>query len=281
LVDTNKDDKLDTEIAKRLDDLFGEGIAFSDKNGVLKADDPTADENKSPDTPPVAAPTAEEDEIVELEHTVANEEDAEPTSVDYPLSELKNMVLSIDWEITDEVLSGFLSQINNLKNIYKNDKIVLMFLQLLGSLGAYIKTYRGNAHPKTFKILNSVFSHLEDVVLSEDMEESEKKKLLRVEMNKYKQLRKQVAQKKAAQASRRQAKPIQKDKLRLSAPKKKKSVMHASEVPAAAEEEMPSADSIAAKSSGSMAEAVEELKQFIHAEISVLKQEIKILKKSR
>jgi hypothetical protein len=276
LVDTNKDDKLDLEIAKRLDDLFGEGDASSDKSRVLKADDPTVDENKSPDNSPAAA----DDEIVELEDTVANETDAEHTPVAYPLSELKNMVLSIDWEITDEVLSGFLSQINDLKNFYKNEKIILMFLQLLGSLGEYIKTNRGNAHPKTFKILNSVFARLEDVVLTEDMEELEKKKLLRAEMNKYKQLRKQVALKKASEGGRRQAKPIQKDKPHLRTPEKK-SVVHASKVSTAAEEKNPLSDSIAAKSYETLAEAIEELKEFIHAEISVLRQEIKILKKSR
>jgi hypothetical protein len=276
LVDTNKDDKLDLEIAKRLDDLFGEGDASSDKNRVLKADDPTVDENKSADKHPAAL----DDEIVELEDTAANETDAERTPVDDPLSELKNMVLSIDWEITDEVLSGFLSQINDLKNIFKNEKIILMFLQLLGSLGEYIKTNRGNAHPKTFKILNSVFSRLEDVVKTEDMPELEKKKLLRAEMSKYKQLRKQVAQKKATEVSRRQAKPIRKDKPHLRVPKKKKSVMHNSKVLTVAEEE-PSSDSIAAKSYDTLAEAVEELKQFIHTELSALKQELKILKKSR
>ena len=178
------------------------------------------------------------------------------------------MVLSIDWEITDEVLSGFLSQIDSLKNIYKNEKIILMFLQLLGSLGEYIKTNRGKAHPKTFKILNSVFARLEDVALTEDMPELEKKKLLKTEMSKYKQLRKQVAQKKATKVSRRQAKPIQKDKPRLRTPKKK-SATPFDKVPTAAE------------SYDTLAEAVEELKQFIHAELSVLKQELKMLKKSR
>jgi hypothetical protein len=276
LVDTNKDDKLDSEIAKRLDDLFGEGDASSDESRALKADDPAVDEKKFPDQPP----EPEDEEIFELEDAVADETDAEHTPGDYPLAELKNMVLSIDWEITDEVLSGFLSQIGGLKNIYKNEKIVLMFLQLLGSLGEYIKTNRGKAHPKTFKILNSVFSRLEEVVLTDDMAELEKKKLLRAEMNKYKQLRKQVAQKKATKVSRRQAKPIQKDKPHLRMPEKK-SATPFDKVSTAAEENTPLSDSIAAQSNETLAEAVEELKEFIHAELSVLRQEIKILKKSR
>lgn len=276
MVDMNKDDKLDSEIAKRLDDLFGEGNASSGKSRALKADDPIVVEKESPDQPP----EPEDEEIFDLEDAVADEAEAEHASVDYPLAELKNMVLSIDWEITDEVLSGFLSQIDGLKNIYKNEKIVMMFLQLLGSLGEYIKTNRGKAHPKTFKILNSVFTRLEDVVLTEDMAESEKKKLLRAEMNKYKKLRKQVSQKKATKVSRRQAKVIQKDKPHLRTPKKK-STTPFDKVSTAAEEKNPLSDSIAAKSYESLAEAVEELKEFIHAELSVLRQEIKILKKSR
>jgi hypothetical protein len=276
LVDTNKDDKLDSEIAKRLDDLFGEGDASSDKSRALKADDPIVEEKKSPDQ----SPAPEDEEIFDLEDAVADETEAEPTAVDYPLAELKNMVLSIDWEITDEVLSGFLSQIAGLKNIYKDERIVMMFLQLLGSLGEYIKTNRGKAHPKTFKILNSVFSRLEDVVLTEDMAESEKKKLLRAEMNKYKQLRKQVSQKKATKVSRRQAKALQKDKPHLRTPKKKITTP-SDNISFAAEEKNPLSDSIAAQSYESLAEAVEELKEFIHAELSVLRQEIKILKRSR
>ena len=107
-----------------------------------------------------------------------------------------------------------------------------------------------------------------------------KKKLLKTEMSKYKQLRKQVAQKKATKVSRRQAKPIQKDKPRLRTPKKK-SATPFDKVPTATEEENPLFDSIAAESYDTLAEAVEELKQFIHAELSVLKQELKMLKNSR
>ena len=276
MVDKNKDDKLDSEIAKRLDDLFGEGDASATETGAIKADDATADENKSQNQPQQAA----DDEIFELKDVAANKPDEGNLAADYPLAELKNMVLSIDWEITDEVLTGFLSQIDGLKSTYKNEKIILMFLQLLGSLGEYVKTNRGNAHPKTFKILNSVFSRLEDVVISQDMSELEKKKILRTEMNKYKQLRKQVAQKNASKVGRRQAKPIRKDKPHLRAPKKK-SAMPSDKVPTTAEEENPLSDSIAAQSYETLAEAIEELKEFIHAEISVLRQEIKILKKSR
>jgi hypothetical protein len=74
---------------------------------------------------------------------------------------------------------------------------VLTFLQILNAVGVYIKTNRAKAHPSSFKTLNSVFSNLDKVVLSKDMSEADKKKILSTEMNRYKKLRTQVAQGKA------------------------------------------------------------------------------------
>jgi len=117
--------------------------------------------------------------------------DVEPDNQkeEYPLAELKNSILSIDWEITDEVLDKLVQQIQDLLTKYEDDKIVKTFLQILNSLGNYIRIHRGKAPPKTFRILNSVFSSLDKVVLSKDMTESAKKKLLRTEMKSYKELR--------------------------------------------------------------------------------------------
>ncbi|MBW2338125.1 MAG: hypothetical protein JRF47_15460, partial [Deltaproteobacteria bacterium] len=44
-------------------------------------------------------------------------EDSDP-SAHYPLAELKNLILSIDWEITDDVLEKLLQQIKDLKLTY-------------------------------------------------------------------------------------------------------------------------------------------------------------------
>ncbi len=129
----------------------------------------------------------------------------------YPLAELKNLILSIDWEITDEVLDKLLQQLKDLQLTYKHDKIVSTFLQILKSLTNYIKTHRAKAHPKTFKILNSVFASLDKVVLSRDMPEPSKKKILRAEMNRYKELRAQIAKSKAAAKRTGKAQPAPAD----------------------------------------------------------------------
>ena len=238
----NDEDSLSAELESRLDDLFGEDDKFSE--GPL----------------------------------------AEKLPEDYPLGELKNLVLSIEWEITDEVLINFLRQINELKTTFKDDKINLTFLQILGSLGEYIKTNRGKAHPKTFKILNSVFSRFDDVVLSKDMQKDEKKRILQTEMAKYKELRIQISRNKADRIPQKAVKPIRKIK-----PKVKEQRLSAKATPTPTIEEpamTPKEALLDPKVSGvsyskEIAEAVEEIKQFIHNEFKSLREALYLAQKQK
>jgi hypothetical protein len=278
LVDKSKDNRLDSEIEQRLADLFGEeDTSFGDESPIEEKDT-VKEGNKSQEeqTP------AEDEDIFDLTEVAADETVAEGATDDYPLAELKNLVLSIDWEITEEALADFLAQVDSLKDTYKNEKIILTFLQLLGSLGVYIKTNRGNAHPKTFKILNSVFSRLEEVVRSTRMTVAEKKKLLRTEMNKYKQLRKQVSKKKAAKVSRKEiiSAPKELESL-IKAPRQKEVARSGRKVTEKAAGNSRQPGSGSPQSIADLAEAVKELKKFIHSELNALKQELKILHKSK
>ena len=183
----------------------------------------------------------------------------------YPLSELKNLILSIDWEITDEVLEKLLQQVEDLNMVYEHDKTILMLLQILNSLGVYIKKNRAKAHPKTFKTLNSVFSSLDKVVISKDMGAADKKKILNTEMDRYQNLRIQIAKSKAEK---------KKDKIKPQEP-----------VPASPESFFPTPNSGGKEfadakhdrqfSADDLTKAVDEIKQYIHAEIEALKAEIK------
>lgn len=109
-----------------------------------------------------------------------------------PLDELKSLVMSIEWEITDEVMTLFLAQIDAVKTRFAADRILVMFLQLLGSLGLYVKTNKGKAHPNAFKLLNSVYASFEKAASAGSISPSEKKKLLYLELNKYKELKGQI-----------------------------------------------------------------------------------------
>ena len=247
MADSKDVDTLSSELENRLDDLFGD-------NNVEPSD---ADEND------IAA--------------------------HYPLAELKNIILSIDWEITDEVLEKLLQQIKDLKLTYKHDKIVLTFLQILNSLGDYIKTNRAKSHPKTFKILNSVFSSLDKVVLARDMPETAKKKILRAEMNCYKELRTQISQGKTAAQPKPKAKPARADKpevvketedqpLTLTEPSVQPSETEISGTPVIEPEQEPDVVTLREPSVETLAEAVDNIKKYIHDEISALKKEIQALR---
>ena len=246
MADSKDVDTLSSELESRLDDLFGEN------NGAL--------------------PEAEDNDV----------------AAHYPLAELKNLILSIDWEITDDVLQKFIQQIKDLKLTYKHDKIVLTFLQILNSLGDYIKTNRAKSHPKTFKILNSVFASLDKVVLARDMTMTVKKKILQAEMLRYKELRAQIAQVKTAAKPKAKIKPANAEKreiakvtedqpVPLTEPSVPLSEAAISESPVIDQGQESDIVSLRQPSVETLAEAVDEIKKYLHDEISALKKEIKAL----
>ena len=171
---------------------------------------------------------------------------------DNPLGELKKTVLSIDWEITPETIDSFQDHIRLLKEAFQRDKIISMLLQILGSLGQYIKTSRNNVHPSTFTVLNSVFARLEEIVTSPTMPAPVRKKLLQAEMTGYQELRDKILKRRAS------VQPSPAGKATAPAP-----------APAA-----PAPGAVAPPET--LAQAIEELKAFIRSELKALKEELRI-----
>jgi len=165
------------EVEKRLEDLFGD----SEDSPGFETDRTDIEE----------APIFEEDRS-----------DIEDT----PLEELKSTVLSIDWEITDEIMIRFLEQVDELKIAYKDDKIIQMLLQLLFSVGKYIKAKKASADPDVVKLLNSAYTALEKVLLTEGITGEESKKLLLSEVRKFKKLKERLSAK-AAVAGKKDVSP--------------------------------------------------------------------------
>ena len=134
---------------------------------------------------------ASNDKPVKIEHEdVSIKEEGEFHF--YPFRLLKSIILSIDWEITDDVMDRFVSQVTGLMETYKDDRFVLIFLHLLWELGKYIKKHRGQSHPNSIKTLNSVYNALEKILSSKDLSDSDKKKILSAEMIKFKTLKEQI-----------------------------------------------------------------------------------------
>ena len=127
------------------------------------------------------------DDLFEENDTSASVKETDEDLTHYPLAELKSLVLSIDWEITEEVLSDFLIQIDNLGILYKNDQIIMKLLKMLRALGKYIRAHQSQAHPNAFSLLDSVFCGLEKIV-TQDISNLDKQKFFKAELGKYKEL---------------------------------------------------------------------------------------------
>jgi hypothetical protein len=247
LADSKDVDSLSSELESRLDDIFGE-----------------------------------------TDVTLPGADDID-TAANYPLGELKNLILSIDWEITDHALEQLIQQIKDLKLAYQQDKIVLAFLQILNSLGNYIKANRGRSHPKTFQILNAVFSSLDKVVLTRDMTEPAKKKILRVAMKRYKELRTRISKGKTAAQPKAKAQPAEAETPGIDAAADQPATATGSATQPSDTEifestvtdqgQGPGVVALGGPEVATLAEAVEEIKKYIHDQISALTKEINALRK--
>lgn len=110
----------------------------------------------------------------------------------YPLRVVKANILSIDWEITDEAIAGLLKQLDLLKKAFGNDKVVQILIQMLISLGKYIKVRKGKANVHSMKVLKSVFSGLEQIVEGGLSDQAARMEILRTKMGEFHALQAQV-----------------------------------------------------------------------------------------
>jgi len=176
---TKEDDgSLGEEVSSRLDELFGDEdteaapVVIDSPDAVSVADESKSKANAA------AKPSveAEGDNLAE----------------DSPIRNLKALVFSIDWEITDETMVEFLSETKRLSQQYKDDKILSMFLKLHESIGKYIKAKKARAHPDSIKFVASVYKNFEKVLISPGMKENQKKQLLTGEVKKFKDFKQRV-----------------------------------------------------------------------------------------
>ncbi|OQX22603.1 MAG: hypothetical protein BWK80_30030 [Desulfobacteraceae bacterium IS3] len=191
---SNKDGTIAAEVNGRLDDLFGDND--DDRQAAPFGNKRTEAEKRSGGL----AGGEDEQDVVELKGGPAShfesgaweqeEEEMKTVKAENSLiNDLKSVILSLEWEISDEVMQKLGEEIEKLKVICKEDKIIVAFLQLLDSLGKYIQKKKAESHPDSISLLNSVYENLEKVTASPAMNEATKKKLLVSEVNKYKKLK--------------------------------------------------------------------------------------------
>jgi hypothetical protein len=197
--------------------------------------------------------------------------------VEHPLKNLKAVLLSIDWEITDSTMDSLLNEIKNVEYVYSEDKIILTFLQLLGSIGRYVKANKSKAHPEATRVINSVYEALEKVALTQGMPRPEKEKMLLEEVGKFKKLKEQVVLRKAEKKE-----PAAVEVTPAPAPEPKE--VRPEEPPAqeeAREEPLEAARFAKMPPHEAFAYALEEIKDMIRAEFRALRAEIKLWRETK
>ena len=137
-------------------------------------------------------------------------EESSTSSVNNPpsLEKLKSMVLSIDWEITDECLTGLVTETENLITVYEEDRPTNALLRMLKALGNYIRKHKAQAHQEAIKRVMSVFASLETIIDGQIIDESEKKRVVISEIKAFNILKEQVG------AKRSSSQPVSKNNIK-------------------------------------------------------------------
>ena len=108
----------------------------------------------------------------------------------YPLYTLKNILLSIEWEVTDDILSKYLNEIIELQRLFQNNRYLKRLLQIQYFYGRFIKTYPDRIPLRTYKILYTLYDCMKNLLANKKLSDFEKKKIVEQEIHRYKNFRK-------------------------------------------------------------------------------------------
>lgn len=110
------------------------------------------------------------------------------------LTRLKSIILSLDWEINDEILQELTDELQLLQEQWQDDKVAEVYLQGLDKIGRYIRSKGAYAHPNAIKLLLTFYYNFEKITSSENITQEEIALLLKGDVRKFRILQYQVNQ---------------------------------------------------------------------------------------
>ncbi|SHK86386.1 hypothetical protein SAMN02745216_04211 [Desulfatibacillum alkenivorans DSM 16219] len=125
------------------------------------------------------------------------EDEALDPAEELGIKELKALILSLDWEITDEIMAKLKGEVDRLKSRWEDDPVVKTFLSLLDNLGKYIAKRKAEAHPDSVGLLQNAYKNLEKVLSMTGMDQESRKQIVMEDVAKFKKLREEIAASKA------------------------------------------------------------------------------------
>ena len=114
-----------------------------------------------------------------------------------PLTRLKSIILSLDWEISEDILQELSEEIDDLQQMWQEDKIASVYLQGLKKIGDYLRTEGAYAHPNAIKLLLTLFYNFEKIISSQDITGETISSLVKTDVRKFKILQYQINQTKS------------------------------------------------------------------------------------
>ena len=144
----------------------------------------------------------------------------------YPLYTLKNILLSIEWEVTDDILSKYLNEIIQLQRLFQNNRYLKRLLQIQYFYGRFIKTYPDRIPLRTYKILYTLYDCMKNLLANKKLSDFEKKKIVEQEIHRYKNFRKYLRINKNNLSEDRSYKNSIKKRYKISQNKDSKNVMN-------------------------------------------------------
>ncbi|MCF6246356.1 MAG: hypothetical protein L3J69_03235 [Desulfobacula sp.] len=109
------------------------------------------------------------------------------------IQNLKAVILSIDWEISDETLGNFEAEINRQLIIFNAYGIHHTFLKIIHSTGRYVAAHKAKAHANSIFFLRSIFKNFEHLIESPDMLFKDKKKLLEDDIKRFNEFKLKIS----------------------------------------------------------------------------------------
>jgi len=188
---------------------------------------------------------------------------------------LQAIVLSIEWEITDQTMDRLIAETDKLMKIYKDNRSVFSLLKLLNSVGKYINAKKANAHPNSINLLHSVNASIQKVGTSAAITKAEINKILSDEVAKFNQLKQQLltgtgplpkTEKKPAEKT--EPKPVE------TAP----TAQESNTQQAKRQKDLPTPKQSTLSSQDALLVSIEEIKKLIKEEFKTLREELKLLR---
>jgi len=106
---------------------------------------------------------------------------------------LKAVILSVDWEISDEILKRFDRETTILMTRLRFHRTLYPFLKIINSLGRYMAWKKAAAHKDSASFLQSVFEHFEQVAQTPALPFKVKKQLIEQDIADFNAFKKKIS----------------------------------------------------------------------------------------